>query len=75
MESVGFWKTEKGFISHKQGLSQQQVNYLQNLKAGDRLILFVNDVREGEKRAHLSMIRSNLPATSFTQEVSNAVQA
>jgi hypothetical protein len=61
MEKIGFWKTSKGFISHKQGLSEEQVTILKNLKAGDRLVLFTNDVREGEKGAHLSMARSTIP--------------
>ncbi len=62
MSRIGFWKTEKGFISHSQGLSQEQVGYLQNLKAGDRLVIFMNDVREGEKGAEATLMRSNLPA-------------
>lgn len=62
MDRIGFWKAKQGYISHKQGLSQQQISYLQNLKVGDRLVLFVNDVREGEKGADITLVRSNLPA-------------
>lgn len=62
MLGIGFWKTPKGFITHKQGLSQEQIGYLQNLKVGDRLVLWVNDVREGERNADLTLKRSSLPA-------------
>lgn len=62
MESIGFWKTPKGYISHKGGLTAVQVQYLQNLKVGDRLVIFFNDVREGEKGAPASLKRSHLPA-------------
>lgn len=67
MTKVGFWKSKQGFVSHKQGLSEEQVNYLHNLKVGDRLVLFVNDIREGEKGADVTLMRSTLP----TEVVSN----
>lgn len=66
MQSVGFWKSKVGFISHKEGLSQEQVDYLRNLKVGDRLVLFDNDVREGERGAILTLKRSNLSSEVVT---------
>lgn len=58
MEKIGFWKTSKNYMSHMNGLTETQVAYLQNLKVGDRLVIFVNDVREGEKGASLILARS-----------------
>lgn len=57
---IGFWKTKKGFVSHKNGLNEEQVQYLSNLKVGDRLVIFLNDVREGEKGAHATLLRNTL---------------
>jgi len=62
MENIGFWKivNSNNFTSSVKGLTEEQVNYLKNLKVGDRLVLFVNDVREGEKSPNLSLKRSNV---------------
>lgn len=62
MTKIGFWRTKLGYVSHKNGLTQEQVNYLQNLKQGDRLVLFQNDVREGENDAVLTLKRSTFVA-------------
>lgn len=72
MESVGFWRTQKGYISHKQGLTKEQVDYLHNLKVGDRLSLFANDVREGERNAELTLKRSSLPSEPKVEIKANA---
>jgi len=44
MISLGFWKSKytKDFLSHSKGLTEEQVKQLQELKAGDRLIVYVN---------------------------------
>lgn len=64
---IGMWKTEKGsYLSHSKGLTEEQVQYLQNLKIGDRLVLWVNDVREGEKGPNLTLARSNFLAEVST---------
>ncbi len=59
---LGFWKNTSGkcYMSHQQGLSKEQVSYLQSLQIGDRIVLFINDVREGEKQPDLSLTRSTL---------------
>lgn len=59
---IGMWrmKNEKGWVSHAHGLNAEQVAYLSNLKEGDRLVVFENDVREGEKGPALSLKRSLL---------------
>lgn len=45
---VGFYRYRTGnYTSHKRGLTEDQIKYLQSLKVGDRLILYVN---EGEKK-------------------------
>lgn len=69
--NIGFWRTQKGFISHKHGLDEEQVKYLQNLKVGDRLALFTNDVRDGERQADMTLKRSTLP-TEPKKEIKNA---
>ncbi len=60
---LGFWKSANGkcYMSHQQGLSKEQISYLQSLQIGDRIVLFVNEVREGEKHPDLSLTRSTLP--------------
>lgn len=44
---INFWTKDTGnSLSHSKGLTQEQVNALQQLKVGDRLILWKNDVKE-----------------------------
>lgn len=44
--SISLWQKETGHsMSHAKGLTQEQVDALKELKAGDRLILFKNDKR------------------------------
>lgn len=64
---IGLWrmKNERGYVSHARGLNEEQVKYLQNLKIGDRLVVFENDIREGETG----------PALSLKRSILNAVQA
>lgn len=48
---IGFWKKESGNImNHSKGLSEEQVKFLQSLKVGDRLIVYTNQVAEGENK-------------------------
>ena len=44
-DRVGFYKyaVTGNYTSHKKGLTSDQINYLQSLKEGDRLILYVNE--------------------------------
>lgn len=62
---IGLWKTKNAtvYTSHMAGLKEDQVTMLKNLKAGDRLVLFVNDVREGETGPNYTLARSTLEAT------------
>lgn len=54
MSNVGFWKKESGnLMNPTKGLTEEQVVFLQSLKAGDRLIIWVNDVKEGENRPNV----------------------
>jgi hypothetical protein len=43
--SITFWekKTGRFAMSHKEGLTADQVEELQKLKEGDQLIIYVND--------------------------------
>lgn len=41
--SIGFWVKETGnLMSHKGGLTHEEVQYIQQLKPGDRLIVWLN---------------------------------
>jgi len=71
MMSLGFWKTKIGYVSHKNGLNEEQVQYLHNFKVGDRISLFVNDVREGETGPFLTLKRSTL-LPELNKETTNA---
>lgn len=43
MIKIAFWKKESGnYMSASQGLTQEQVSFLQSLKVGDRLIVMQN---------------------------------
>lgn len=40
---LGFYKKESGnFTTHKGGLTEEQVEFLQSLKPGDRMIIYIN---------------------------------
>lgn len=42
--NLAFWQKESGnMLSHGKGLSKEQVEELQKLREGDRLILFKNE--------------------------------
>ena len=41
---ISFWEyPTKNLLSHKNGLTEEEINDLQSLKPGDRLILWFND--------------------------------
>lgn len=48
--SIGLWKTKKEnfIVSHKDGLDKDQIEFLHNLKEGDRLRMYFNP--EQDKR-------------------------
>ena len=53
--SVSFWATEQGTLhSHSKGLTEDQVKMLNELKVGDRLVIFKNNKRE-ERHPDYSM--------------------
>lgn len=54
MSNVGFWKKDSGnLMNPAKGLTEEQVAFLQSLKAGDRLVLWTNDVKENDNRPNL----------------------
>ncbi len=61
---IGLWKIKsgKGWISHNKGLTPEQISQLQALKVGDKLVIFENDVREGETGPSITLKRSTLHA-------------
>lgn len=61
---VGFWrmKSNKGWVSHGQGLTEESLKFFRSLKVGDKLVVFENEVRDGERHPHLTLKRSTLNA-------------
>lgn len=50
MVRLAFWKKDKGnLLSHKDGLSAEEVAELQTLKVGDRLIIWDNQDKRSDK--------------------------
>lgn len=46
--SIPFWRKDSGSImTHQQGLTQDQLDALKELKVGDRLILWLENRAEG----------------------------
>ena len=46
--NVSFWKKDTGnLLSHGQGLSAEQIAFIQKLQVGDRLILWANNAKAG----------------------------
>lgn len=53
---IGLWKTASGaYLSSVKGLTPEQIEMFRNLKAGDRLILFVNSFKERQGQPDLSL--------------------
>ena len=66
MKSLTFYSTKrKGmFVSHKDGLTQDQVSALASLKAGDKLVIYKNDTDDGG--VYLSL-KKFIPVTNNKQ--------
>lgn len=59
IRNVKFWKSERGFyLSHSKGLTQDQLEFLQQLQPGDKLIMFAEKNEEG--REILTMKKSTM---------------
>lgn len=59
IRNVKFWKSERGFyLSHSKGLTQDQIEFLQGLVPGDKLIIFGEKNEEG--REILTMKKSTM---------------
>jgi hypothetical protein len=59
IRNVKFWKSERGFyLSHSKGLTQDQIEFLQGLMPGDKLIIFGEKNEEG--REILTMKKSTM---------------
>ena len=56
--TIGFWKAKARpelSMSHAKGLDEAQVQMLKQLKAGDRLVLWINADKAGENRPDFTM--------------------
>lgn len=66
---IVFWKKESGnYMTHKGGLSEEDIATLQSLKAGDRIIIFQNNKRSSEGAFHLKLLKYRGPAENKTEE-------
>jgi hypothetical protein len=57
--SIGFWLNDNETMArtHKTGLTKEQIEFLNGLKEGDRLTIFVNDNPNGNA-PHLQLKKS-----------------
>lgn len=56
--SISFWKKETGnMMTHSGGLTQEQVEFLQGLKKGDRLLMFINQTKETDTQRDGSLVK------------------
>ena len=54
--SIGLWKSASGaYLTAAKGLTEEQAEMLRSVKAGDRLILFVNAFKQKEAQPDLSL--------------------
>jgi hypothetical protein len=56
--TIGFWKAKTRpelSMSHAKGLDESQIQMLQQLKPGDRLVLWVNGEKDGPNRPDFTL--------------------
>lgn len=55
---ITLWKKDSGnFLSHRNGLTQDQVDQLHNLKAGDRIMVSPNHKRKGPSDYDIRIVK------------------
>lgn len=53
---IAFWKKETGnLMSASKGLTEEEIKFLQSLKIGDRLIVYNNNIKEGDNRPNFTI--------------------
>lgn len=54
---IGFWKSkfDSNFLGHKNGLNKEQIEFLQSLKEGDRLIVYTNTKKDRETQSDITL--------------------
>ncbi len=59
--NVSMWTNEesKNSLSHREGLNEDQIAFLRELKVGDRLIVFVNKKRDRDTSPHFTLKKFN----------------
>lgn len=58
--AINLWIKDHGdYMSHKEGLTAEQIADLQKLKEGDRLILWKNNKRRTDKDASATLRKYN----------------
>lgn len=56
---IGFWQSkDKAFRTSTKGLSQEQIDFLQSLKVGDRLVIFPARGDESKNFPDLTLLKS-----------------
>lgn len=54
--NINFWKARNGaFLSHNRGLTEEQIRFLNTLKVGDRLVVYMNEPDPDRNEADLTM--------------------
>ena len=62
---IGFWMSkDKAFRTSTKGLSEEQIKFLQSLKAGDRLVIFPAKGDESKNFPDLTLLRSESKETN-----------
>lgn len=56
---IGFWQSkDKAFRTSTRGLSQDQIDFLQSLRVGDRLVIFPAKGSESKNFPDLTLLKS-----------------
>lgn len=56
---ISLWKKDSGnFMTHRGGLTDDDITLLHSLKQGDRIIIFTNNKRGKESDYHLRLLKA-----------------
>lgn len=65
MLKIPFWSKETGnLMSHKTGLTPEQIEYLKQLKVGDRLIMWFNKIDSPSRASYNLKVYHPAPKNS-----------
>lgn len=56
---VALWKKESGnYMTHRGGLTEDDIAMLHSFKQGDRIIIFTNNKRDRDSSYHLRLLKA-----------------